>query len=138
MARYDIAVIGLGRFGSALAIRLEEEGLSVLGVDVDEKLVQSLAEDIRHLAIAEARDVETLEQLGIRTDTLCVLGMTDIQASLLTLTSLTEMGVEHVWAKAGSKQHAEALARLGVDRIIQPEREAGLAMAEELLVRHRG
>lgn len=135
MARYDIAVIGLGRFGSALALRLEQEGRRVLGVDIDESVVEDLKEEIKHLAIAEARDEETLKQLEITTDTLVVLGMTDVAASLMTATALSELGVREVWAKAGSRQHYEALDRLGVTRIIQPEREAGLSMAAELLQR---
>lgn len=92
MARYDVAVIGLGRFGSALALRLVEEGREVLG-------------------------------------------MTHVAASLMTATALNELGVREIWAKAGSRQHVEALTRLGVSRIIQPEHEAGLAMASEILHR---
>ena len=118
MAKYDIAVIGLGRFGSALALRLEQNGQRVLGVDVDESVVENLKEDIRHLAIAEARDEETLRQLEITPDTLVVLGMTDVAASLMAATALSELGVRDVWAKAGSRQHYEALDRLGVTRII--------------------
>jgi trk system potassium uptake protein TrkA len=135
LARYEVAVLGLGRFGSALAIELEKAGTKVLGVDPDAELVQSLAEDIRHLAIAEAHDVETLEQLGIGADTLCILGMTDVEASLLIMTALTALGVREVWAKSGSGQHTTALSRLGATRIMQPEREAGLAMAQEILSR---
>ena len=135
MARYDVAVIGLGRFGSALALRLVEEGREVLGVDVDEAAVDALADRIDHLAIAEARDEETLRQLDIRPDTLVVLGMAPVAASLMTATALNELGVREIWAKAGSRQHVEALTRLGVSRIIQPEREAGLAMATEILRR---
>lgn len=135
MARYDIAVIGLGRFGSALALRLEQEGRRVLGVDIDEEVVNTLAQDMKHLAIAEARDEETLQQLEITPDTLVVLGMTNVAASLMTATALSDLGVRDVWAKAGSRQHYEALLRLGVTRVIQPEREAGLSMANELLRR---
>lgn len=135
MARYDVAVIGLGRFGSALALRLVEEGREVLGVDVDEAAVDALADRIDHLAIAEARDEETLRQLDIRPDTLVVLGMAPVAASLMTATALNELGVREIWAKAGSPRHVEALTRLGVSRIIQPEREAGLAMASEILHR---
>lgn len=133
MARYDIAVIGLGRFGATLALRLERAGRKVLGVDINETVVNDLAEDIEHLAIAEARDEETLRQLEITPDTLVVLGMTDVAASLMTATALSELGVREVWAKAGSRQHYEALLRLGVSRVIQPERDAGLSMAAELL-----
>ena len=91
--------------------------------------------DTAMLAIAEARDEETLRQLDIRPDTLVVLGMTHVAASLMTATALNELGVREIWAKAGSRQHVEALTRLGVSRIIQPEREAGLAMASEILRR---
>ena len=130
MARYDVAVIGLGRFGSALALRLVEEGREVLGVDVDEAAVDALADRIDHLAIAEARDEETLRQLDIRPDTLVVLGMAPVAASLMTATALNELGVREIWAKAGSPRHVEALTRLGVSRIIQPEREAGRLAGE--------
>lgn len=135
MARFDIAVIGLGRFGAALALRLEGQGRRVLGVDIDEAVVDGLAGDIEHLAIAEARDEDTLRQLGITRDTIVVLGMTNVAASLMTATALNELGIREVWAKAGSRQHYEALTRLGVTRIIQPERDAGLSMADDLLQR---
>ncbi len=135
MAKYDIAVIGLGRFGSALALRLEQEGRRVLGVDIDEAVINALAEDLTYLAIAETRDEETLRQLDITPDTFVVLGMTNVAASLMTATALNELGVREVWAKAGSRQHYEALIRLGVSRVIQPERDAGLTTAEELLAR---
>ncbi|WP_370894556.1 TrkA family potassium uptake protein [Janibacter sp. GXQ6167] len=135
MAKFTVAVMGLGRFGSALAQRLEDSGVAVLGVDTSEEIVQGLSETIRHLAVAEARDPETLTQLGVTEDTLVVLGMTNVQASLLCLTACTTLGVREIWAKAGSQQHAKALSRLGVMRIIQPERDAGLQMAAELLNR---
>lgn len=135
MAKYDIAVIGLGRFGSVLALRLERAGRRVLGVDISEAVVDNLKEEMRYLAIAEARDEESLRQLEITADTLVVLGMTDVTASLMAATALSELGVHEVWAKAGSRQHYEALRRMGVSRIIQPERDAGLSMAAELLHR---
>lgn len=135
MADFDIAVIGLGRFGSTLALHLERQGKRVLGVDIDEAVVDTLKEDIRYLAIAEARDEETLRQLEITPDTLVVLGMTSVTASLMTAAALNELGVKEVWGKAGSRQHAEALDRLGVSRVIQPERDAGLSMAAEILGR---
>ncbi|UUZ44502.1 NAD-binding protein [Janibacter limosus] len=91
MARYDVAVIGLGRFGSTLALRPVEEGRRVLGVDADEAVVSSLAEDIEHLAVAEAHDEETLRQLDIRPDTLVVLGMTSVAPSLMIATALAEL-----------------------------------------------
>ncbi len=62
--------------------------------------------------------------------------MTNVVASLMTATALNELRVREIWAKAGSRQHHEALTRLGVTRIIQPERDAGLAMATEIRIPH--
>lgn len=92
----------------------------MLGVDIDEGVINALAEDITYLVIAEARDEETLRQLDITPDTFVVLGMTDVAASLMTATALNELGVREVWAKAGSRQHYEALIRLGVSASSSP------------------
>ena len=113
MAKYDIAVIGLGRFGSALALRLEQNGQRVLGVDVDESVVENLKEDIRHLAIAEARDEETLRQLEITPDTLVVLGMTDVAASLMAATARST-GLVKRMRPTGRRQFSRSRWRGGV------------------------
>ncbi|WP_068403348.1 potassium channel family protein [Kribbia dieselivorans] len=130
-----IIIIGLGRMGSALAVDLENAGVPVLGIDKDPQIVQDLAESVRHLAIADATDIEALTQLGLGPHSRVIVTTTKLQQSLLTMTALTDLGVEHIWAKAGSRQHAEILKRLGAERTIQPEADAGDALAEELIAR---
>ena len=133
--RDRVIIIGLGRMGSALAVDLERAGVPVLGIDRNEQVVQDLAESVRHLAIADATDIEALRQLGLGPHSQVILTATKLHQSLLAMTALTDLGVTRIWAKAGSRQHAEILTRLGAERTIQPEADAGDALADELISR---
>ena len=117
-----IAVIGLGRFGTALALELVKSGREVLGIDSDERLVQSNAEALTHVVQADSTDEATLRELGlVEFDSAVVAIGSDLEASILTASLLLQLGVPEVWAKATSVSHGRILEQLGVHHVIFPE-----------------
>ena len=111
----NVAIIGLGRFGSALATELVNSGHQVLGIDSDERIVQHLAPTLTHVVSADTTDEENLRELGIaEMDSAVVAIGADLEASILTASLLLQLGVKQVWAKANSTAHGKILRQLGV------------------------
>lgn len=126
----SVAVIGLGRFGQALALELMESGTEVLGIDGNEQIVQSLNGRLSHVVRADSTDEETLRQLSVpEFDRVVVAIGSDIQASILTTSLLLRFGVPDIWAKAVSDQHGTILEQLGVRHVVYPEKEMGRRVA---------
>ncbi len=129
----QFAVIGLGRFGSAAAHELMRLGHSVLGVDSDAKLVNQYADDLTRAVIADVTDKQALEELGLTDmDTVLVAIGSELQTNLLCVVHLKGMNVAPLWVKASSHAHHLILHKLGVERIIHPEEEMGLRVAQAL------
>jgi trk system potassium uptake protein len=125
-----VAVIGLGRFGRALATELAESGTEVLGVDTDEEAVQQLNGVLTHVVRADSTRDAVLDQLGIDDFDRVVIGIgSDIQASILTASLLKRRGVREVWAKAISEQHGLILEQIGVEHVVFPESDMGRRVA---------
>ena len=125
-----IVVIGLGRFGTALALELVKTGREVLGIDSDERLVQANAESLTHVVQADTTDEATLRELGIQDfDSAVVAIGSDLEASILTASLLLQLGVPEVWAKATSVSHGRILEQLGVHHVIFPEMDMGRRVA---------
>lgn len=130
----QFAVIGLGRFGSSLALELMDLGYEVLGIDQDEEVVEDMSELLTHTVVADATDEEVLKSLGIRNFDCGIVAIGDeIQTSILAAILLKELGVNTVVAKAISVLHGRALQKLGVDRVIFPERDMGIRVAHQLV-----
>lgn len=126
----SVAVIGLGRFGTSLALELMASGTEVLGIDVDEGLVQSLNGQLTQVVRADSTRVEVLEQLAVgEFDRVVVAIGNDITASILTSSLLLKMEVPVIWAKAVDEQHGAVLEQLGVHRVIYPEKDMGRRVA---------
>jgi trk system potassium uptake protein TrkA len=126
----SVVVIGLGRFGGALATELVRSGTEVLGVDTDEDTVQSLNGVLTHVVRADSTRQAALDQLGVADFDRVVIGIgSDIQASILTASLLKRMGVRSIWAKAISEQHGLILEQLGIDHVIYPEADMGRRVA---------
>ncbi|MDU0366817.1 TrkA family potassium uptake protein [Microbacterium sp. KSW4-17] len=129
-AATSIAVIGLGRFGGALATELARSGSEVLGVDTDEDIVQSLNGVLTHVVRADSTKQAALEQLGIAEFDRVVVGIgSDIQASILTTSLLKRMGTRSIWAKAINEQHGLILEQLGIEHVVYPEADMGRRVA---------
>lgn len=129
-----VAVIGLGRFGAAVARTLEAAGVQVLAIDSDPQLVAEFANELTFVAAADSRSHEALAQLAIPDFARVVVGIgANVEASILTVSHLVDMGVPQVWAKALTNDHARILRQLGVSRVIQPEAEMGAMLAGEIV-----
>jgi len=134
MKRGQYAVIGLGRFGSSLAEELVNLGYEVLGIDKDEESVDEMSEVLTHVVVADATDEEVLRSLGIRNFDCAIVAIgDDIQSSIMAAILLKDMGVKTVVTKALSELHGKVLQKIGVDRVIFPERDMGIRVAHQLV-----
>ena len=125
-----VAVIGLGRFGTALALELAGNGTEVLGVDNRADIVQRLAGQLGQVVVADSTDVEALEEIGVADFTRVVVAIgTDLEASILTTALLVDLAVPDIWVKALSGQHAKILERIGAHHVVFPEHEMGERVA---------
>ncbi|NHA67557.1 potassium channel family protein [Phycicoccus flavus] len=131
-----VVVLGLGRFGKALALELERDGVEVLGVDKDPKRVQDLAGRLTHVVQADTTDVEALRQLSVGEFRRAVVGIgSNLEASVLTAFVLRSLGVREVWAKATTESQGKILEQVGVHHVVRPEFDMGRRVAH--LVRGR-
>lgn len=129
----QFAVIGLGRFGSAAALELMNMGHSVLGVDTNSKVVDKYADRLSRAVIADVTDRQAVNELGLDNyDVVLIAIGDDIQASLVCVIHLKAMDVEKIWVKAISHAQHLILSKLGVNRIIHPEEEMGIRVAQML------
>jgi trk system potassium uptake protein len=125
-----VVVIGLGRFGSAIALGLTRRGTDVLAIDSSPKLVQSLAGHLTQVVTADCTEIEALRQLGVDEFYRAVVAIgTDLEASILCTSLLVELGIEDIWSKAVSKQHGRILERVGAHHVVFPENDMGERVA---------
>lgn len=128
-----ILVVGLGRFGSSLAVELESLGHEVLAVDESEALIQRYAGDVAHAVSADATDPHALESLGVGDLSHAVIGIgNDIEASILATAAIADLGVPDIWAKAITEPHARILERVGATHVVFPERDMGRRVAHQV------
>ncbi|WP_338447782.1 TrkA family potassium uptake protein [Niallia oryzisoli] len=128
------AVIGLGRFGTSVARKLHEAGQEVLGIDVIEERVEDAEPYVTHAVVADSTEEKALSSIGIRNfDCVIVAIGNDMQASILTVSILKEMGIKKIITKAIGKRHGKVLEKVGADWIIYPERDMGERVANQLL-----
>lgn len=131
---HDYAVIGLGRFGASLALKLVALGHSVLGVDRDIALSQSFADELTQTVAFDATDEDALKAIGVAEfDTVIVAIADDFECNLMTTVMLKELGVRRVICKASSERQKSILLRVGADQVILPEYEAGVQLAYRLV-----
>lgn len=128
------AVIGLGRFGAAVAEKLMTLGHSVLAIDESQQLVAQLADRVTRAVVADAREEDVLRSLGVQNVDCAVIAIgSDVAASILVTMLCKELGIGQVACKAGSREHKRALIKLGADRVIIPEQEMGDKLAQSLI-----
>lgn len=124
-----VLVIGLGRFGSALAITLEKSGREVLAVERNPELIEQWSGRLP-LVEADATNPESLEQLGASEFPVAVVGVgTSLEASVLITGNLVDLGMPEIWAKAISAEHGRILRRIGAHHVVYPEHDAGQRVA---------
>lgn len=126
-------VVGLGRFGSAAAIRLSELGNEVLAIDNNADLVQRVSPFVTQAVVADSQDAGVLRALGIRDFDCAVIAIGEnLSSSILTTLNFKELGVPYIICKAHDDNHKKILEKLGADRVVVPEREFANKLAQGL------
>ncbi|WP_111892151.1 potassium channel family protein [Acinetobacter sp. MB5] len=126
-------VIGLGSFGETIATELTRLNHDVIGIDTVQRNIENVADRIAHAVIADATDEKVLEELNVQKCEAAIVAIgEDIEASILCVLNLKNLGVEKIWVKAKTKSHHMILSHLGVDKIIHPEEDMGIRIAHTL------
>lgn len=134
MANKTYAVFGLGRYGTAVAKELANNGAEVLAVDIDEERVNNAITEIPYCKCADVTDPEVLKQLDISNIDVVIISMaTDLEASVMSTLLCKEMGVKTVISKCSSEMNSKILSKVGADKVIFPEQESGIRLAKNLL-----
>ena len=128
------AVFGLGRYGTAVARELASNGLDVIAVDHDERIVNAAADELPICKCADITDPDVIAQLDIANVDVVIIAMANsLEASVMAVTLCKEVGVKTVIAKCANEMHQKILSRVGADKVVFPENESGIRLAKNLL-----
>ena len=128
------AVFGLGRYGMAVAKELVDNGMEVIAVDTEQRIVNDAAAYLPVCKCADVTDAEVISRLGIgNIDTVIVCMAGNLEASVMAVTLCKEAGVKQVIAKCSNEMHQKILLRVGADQVVFPENESGIRLAKNLL-----
>ena len=133
-AKKTYAVFGLGRYGTAVARELVQNGVEVIAVDTDQRIVNDAATFLPVCKCADVTDAEVISRLGIENiDTVIVCMASNLEASVMAVTLCKEAGVKTIIAKCANEMHQKILLRVGADQVVFPETESGIRLAKNLL-----
>ena len=128
------AVFGLGRYGIAVARELVANGMEVIAVDADERIVNAAANELPICKCADVTDPDVIKALAIGDVDVVIIAMANnLEASVMTVTLCKEVGVKTVIAKCKNEMHQKILTRVGADKVVFPENESGIRLAKNLL-----
>lgn len=128
------AVLGLGRYGMAVAKELVDNGKEVIAVDTDQKIVNDASVHLPVCKCADVTDAEVISRLGIgNIDTVIICMASNLESSVMAVTLCKEAGVRNVIAKCANEMHQKILLRVGADQVVFPENESGIRLAKNLL-----
>ena len=128
------AIFGLGRYGIAVARELVNNGMEVIAVDIDERIVNAAADELPICKCADITDPDVIRQLGISNVDVVIIAMANnLEASVMAVTLCKEIGVKTVIAKAANEMHQKILSRVGANKVVFPENESGIRLAKSLL-----
>lgn len=134
MTKRQFAVIGLGKFGSSIAITLANAGYEVIAIDHDEERVQEIADSVAYALRADVTEPGVLKNMGIsNVDAVVVAISDDLEASVLATILAKEAGAPYVVAKGGTEMHGMILTKIGADEVIYPEKAMGTRLAKKLI-----
>ncbi|MDD3921084.1 MAG: TrkA family potassium uptake protein [Eubacteriales bacterium] len=137
MTKKSYLIIGMGRFGSSVALTLSTLGHEVFVVDRNEEHISDVADRVTSAMVADASEERVLRQLGVSNYDAVVVAVGDnILASVLISVQCKEMGASYLVSKAYDDLHAQLLKKMGVDNIVMPERESGARLAHSLTNRN--
>ncbi len=130
----DFVVFGLGKFGKSVAMTLSKNGYDVLAIDMNEEVIQEISEKVTHAVQADVTDEEALHALGIRNFDVAIIAISNnMQSSIMATILAKEIGVPYVLAKASNDIHKRVLEKVGADKVVFPEREIGVRIANSLI-----
>ena len=133
MAKKSFAVIGLGQFGISVVEELVGNGMDVIAIDSEEEAVKKISNLLPTVAVANATDKESLEELGIKdVDAAIVAFGSHIEASIITTVILKELGVKSIIVRVDDTYYQSILKKLGATEVIMPQKAAGIALANRL------
>ena len=134
MIRKQIAIIGLGKFGSSLAMSLVDMGCEVIGIDKDEEKVRAVANRIKLAVSMDALDPQALKDIGLRNvDAVVVSIGENIEANILIVMLLKKQGITNIVAKAVSELHASVLEQMDIGWVVFPERDMAVRIAKNIV-----
>ena len=134
MKKKTYAVLGLGRYGTAVAKELVKNGADVIAVDKNEQIVQDSSVYLPICKCADITDPEVISELGISNADVVIVAMaSSLEGSILAITLCKEAGVKTVIAKCANETHRKILKRVGADTVVFPENESGTRLAKNLL-----
>ena len=133
-AKKTYAVFGLGRYGTAVARELVDNGMEVIAVDIEQKIVNDAASYLPVCKCADVTDPEVISRLGISNiDTVIVCMASNLEASVMAITLCKEEGVKNIIAKCANEMQQKILLRVGADKVVFPENDSGTRLAKNLL-----
>ncbi|KXB47990.1 putative Ktr system potassium uptake protein A [Tissierellia bacterium KA00581] len=129
----QIVVIGCGRFGSSLAITLEKLGNEVMVIDKDEEKINSISNKVTHAIIADIRLEGTMQELGVSNFDICIISTSsDYETSIIATVEAKKVGIAKIISKAKDDTQAMVLKRVGADRVVVPEKDMGVRLANNI------
>ena len=129
----QIVVIGCGRFGSSLAITLEKLGNEVMVIDKDEEKINSISNKVTHAIIADIRLEGTMQELGVSNFDICIISTSsDYETSIIATVEAKKVGIAKIISKAKDDTQAMVLKRVGADRVVIPEKDMGVRLANNI------
>lgn len=132
----QFVVIGCGRFGRSLALRLSELNQEVLAIDRNEDIINEVSNYVTHAVTADVTIEGLLSDLGVQNFDVAIIGMTsNFEASVLAAAAVKELKIKTVIAKVKDPLHGEIMLKIGVDKVIIPEKDSGIRLANKLTKR---
>ncbi len=135
MSKKVFGVVGLGKFGFNVAKTLAQGGAEVIACDINEERVRLISDYVERAYVVDATDERALIESGIPTADVVIVSIGEnVEANVLVVVQLMELGVKEIIAKAVNELHGRLLERLGIKRVIHPERDMAVRLAHSLLM----
>ena len=130
----QILIVGLGKFGMSVAKELSKYDCDVLAVDESSELVDEVAKYVTHAARVDAGDINALKKLGVANFDEAVIGIGEnLEASIMIALTLKELNMPYIIAKSRDDMHTRLLTMIGVDKVVQPEKDVGARIAKMIM-----
>lgn len=129
----QFAVLGIGRFGSKIARELFYKGQEVVAIDLDEKVIDDIKDQVTHAYVGDITDEDALKEAGVADcDTVIIAESSHMESNIIAAQICKELGVGRVICKAQNTLHGKILAKLSVDQIVYPEQDTAIKLVNKL------